>query len=105
MALTNKELSREIARRLRVSRVAGGWSQKELAARSGISVTSLARFEQTGAITLNNLLSVLRAMGLAQRAEDLIPDHEGPSPLELLDADRRQQKSAPGIRSRKRPAR
>lgn len=107
MGLTNREIAIALAKRIRGYRVTLGMSQKDLAARSGISVTSLSRFEQTGAIALNNLISVLRALGTIDRLGELIPEHQGPSPLELLNATRQLRTSPSATRARKttKPAR
>ena len=102
MGLTNREIARALAKRIRSYRVTMGTSQKDLAERSGISVTSVSRFEQTGAITLNNLIAVLRALGTVDRISDLIPEHQGPSPLELLSASRQLPVATISTRARKK---
>lgn len=105
MGLTNREIAIRLAKQIRAYRVELAISQKDLAERSGISLTSLSRFEQTGAITLNNLIAVLRALGTVDRIRDLIPEHLSPSPLELLNASRqdRGNLTAPRARKRTRP--
>ena len=102
MGVTNREIAKALAKRIRTYRVTLGTSQKDLAERSGISVTSISRFEQTGAITLNNLISVLRALGIVDRIRDLIPEHQGPSPLELLNASREAAVIPTATRARKK---
>jgi transcriptional regulator with XRE-family HTH domain len=102
MGLTNREIASGLAKRIRAYRVEMGFSQKDLADRSGISITSLSRFEQTGAITLNNLISILRALGTVDRIRELIPEHQGPSPLELLNASRKLDRHTPSTRARRR---
>jgi hypothetical protein len=64
-------------------------TQEELVRRSGIGLTPLKRFERTGGITLNNLIGILRAMGLLDRLEDLVPEPSTATPLELLHASRK----------------
>jgi transcriptional regulator with XRE-family HTH domain len=83
-----------------------GMTQAELARRSGVGLTPLKRFEQTGGITLRNLIALLRALGLIDRLTTLIPSPETPSPLDLLAADRstRQRQRAPRASSRTAPA-
>ena len=75
-------------------------SQVEVARRSGIGLTPLKRFEKTGAITLRNLVALLRTLDLLGRLETLIPDPEVPGPLVLLEAEqkRTQRKRAPRTR-------
>jgi transcriptional regulator with XRE-family HTH domain len=102
MGLTNREIALALARRIRGYRVGMGISQRDLAERGGISLTSLSRFEQTGAITLNNLISVLRSLGVVDRVRELIPEHQSPSPLELLDASRQLRGNMSPTRARRK---
>ena len=88
-----------LARRLRAWRMdprGAGVTQVELARKSGVGVTPLKRFEKTGGITLRNLVALLRGLGLLDRLEQLMPQHEAPGPLELLQSSR----EAPGPRRR-----
>lgn len=78
-------------------------TQRQVAVRSGIGLTPLKRFEATGGITLNNLIALLRAMGLLSRIHDLIPAPDSPSPLELLNRLRVQPARAPRLRMPKLP--
>jgi transcriptional regulator with XRE-family HTH domain len=102
MGLTNREIAAQLAKKIRAYRVDMGFSQRELADRGGISLTSLSRFEQTGAITLNNLIAVLRALGTVDRIRELIPERQTPSPLELLNASRKLGGDTPASRARRR---
>lgn len=89
--LTDKEVALHIAQRLRAWRIepdAAGMTLDELSRRSGMGLTPLKRFEKTGGITLRNLIALMRAMGLLDRLEALIPTPEGPGPLDLLEAER-----------------
>lgn len=67
-------------------------TQEELSRRSGVGLTPLKRFEKTGGTTLSNLVAMLRALDLLDRLEDLIPDPDSPSPLEVLEAERAKLK-------------
>ncbi len=57
----------EIAQRHRALRKQAGYSQSELARRSGVSLGSLKRFESTGQISLESLLKLA---DLLQRLSD-----------------------------------
>ena len=88
---TDREIARQLAGDLRAWRMdprGASLTQAELASRSGVGLTPLKRFEKTGGITLNNLVALLRALGLLDRLTGLIPKPATPSPLELLKADR-----------------
>lgn len=55
---TPQEIRHDLAARAQVRRLALNMSQKELAARSGVSLGSVKRFETTGEISLTSLLSI-----------------------------------------------
>jgi hypothetical protein len=65
-------------------------SQVDLAHKSGIGLTPLKRFEKTGAITLRNLVALLRALNLLDGLETLVPEPDAPGPLALLAAEQRK---------------
>lgn len=59
---TPQEVRRDIAARAQARRLLLNMSQKELAARSGVSLGSLKRFETTGEISLTSLLFIALAL-------------------------------------------
>ncbi len=63
---TWKEINNEIASNVQKFRKRKKISQKELAERSGVSLGSIKRFEQTGEISLQSLTKI----AIALRAED-----------------------------------
>lgn len=98
--LSNKEISERLAaaiKQWRISPQGASLSQVEVARRSGIGLTPLKRFEKTGAITLRNLVALLRALDLLERLESLVPPPDTPGPLALLAAERKklQRRRAP----------
>jgi len=100
--LSNKEVASALAHALkewRISPAGAALSQVALAEKSGIGLTPLKRFEKTGAITLRNLIALLRGLGLLDRLEMLMPDPDAPGPLELLAAARKrpQRQRAPRV--------
>jgi hypothetical protein len=89
--LTDREIAAAIAKRMRRWRVdpkGAAMPASELARRSGMGLTPLRRFEKTGGITLRNLIALMRAMGLLERLEGLVPDPATPSPMDILQAER-----------------
>ncbi|MBK1835863.1 helix-turn-helix transcriptional regulator [Azospirillum sp. YIM B02556] len=60
------DLCRAVAKRAREMRLAADLTQEGLAARSGVSLGSLKRFESTGAISLESLAR----LAITLRAED-----------------------------------
>lgn len=78
-----------LSRRIKEYRLATRMSQRELAAKSGVSYTTVSHFEQgTGYnLTLNNFISLLRAMGQEQRLMELLPELPVP-PLALREINK-----------------
>lgn len=63
---TPKDVQRELASRFKVRRLAMNLTQEGLAARAGVSWSSLKRFERTGLIAVDSLLKlalVLECLG------------------------------------------
>ena len=71
---------RDIALRHKVLRKQAGFSQSELAKRSGVSLGSLKRFESTGQISLESLLKLTDVLNRLNDFEAIL------QPLENLDA-------------------
>lgn len=63
-------------------------TQVELSRLSGMGLTPLKRFEKTSAITLRNLIALLRSLQLLDRLEALMPTPPTPGPLAQLEAAR-----------------
>lgn len=87
--LSNTEVAETLARAIRAWRVSAegaAISQVNLADKSGIGLTSLKRFEKTGAITLRNLIALLRALNLLDRLESLLSPADSPGAPALLEA-------------------
>lgn len=59
---TAKEINTGIADRMALLRKRRGFSQKKLAAKSGVSLGSLKRFEQEGEISLRSLTKLAIAL-------------------------------------------
>ena len=74
--LTNQDIVSLLCRRLKEYRLAARISQKEMAEKSGVSLTTISHLEQgvSKNITLNNFISLLRVIGMQQRLYDLLPE-------------------------------
>jgi len=68
---TWKEINTEIAERMVQLRKRKKISQKSLALRSGVSLGSLKRFEQTGEISLQSLTKIAIALEVEGELEEL----------------------------------
>lgn len=61
--VTSEEVAGTLASRMQQLRLQRAWKQSSLARRSGISLASLRRFEQTGQISMKGLLRLSFALG------------------------------------------
>ena len=98
--MTNDQVAAKFAEALRAWRVSpngAAMTQADLAHKSGVGLTPLKRFEKTGAITLRNLIAILRTMDLLDNLLAVVPDADSPSPLDVLAE---AQKKAKQVRQR-----
>ena len=65
------EINNEIAQKIVRLRKRKKITQKQLAARSGVSLGSLKRFEQSGEISLQSLTKIAIALDVENELEDL----------------------------------
>tara|TARA_R110002072_G_scaffold71403_9_gene171302 strand:- start:5391 stop:5744 length:354 start_codon:yes stop_codon:yes gene_type:complete len=71
--------------KLEAYRISLGIKQADLAAKAGISRSTLMRLEAGTSGTIDSLVRVLRALGLTDRLADLVPD-AALSPLDPMSA-------------------
>lgn len=93
---TDSEVARAFGERLREYRVSergAAMTQKELAKRTGVSVTAISRLENTGSATMMTVLAVLRVFGRLDALLDVVPDLSAPTPMERLEQKPRRQKA------------
>ena len=100
---TPAEVVAGIAERARALRLARGWTQRELAERSGVALDTLRLFERTGKIALERLARIAVVLDAVRPLGELF----APPPLatlaELERAERRRIR-APARRVRRRDA-
>ena len=73
------QVAAQMASRIKRLRKQAGYSQLELAERSEVSLGSLKRFEQTGKVSLDNLLRLLQVLGRLEELNGILlptPDLE-----------------------------
>ncbi len=73
---SNYDILQLLARRMKEYRLSARLSQRELAEKSGVSYTTICRFEQGKHpnITLNNFISLLRQVGMESRMAEVLPE-------------------------------
>ncbi len=74
--ISNRDILQVLARRMKEYRLAARLSQRELAEKSGVSYTTICRFEQGKHpnLTLSNFISLLRQVGMEMRMEEVLPE-------------------------------
>jgi transcriptional regulator with XRE-family HTH domain len=86
------DISAGLAARARRRRLDEDLTQPGLAARAGVTVASLRRFERTGAVSLENLIRIALALGVASELSQLFPPRETRTLDEILAAPKRRQR-------------
>ena len=93
VTLSPGRVAEQTASRVKQLRKQAGYSQLELAERSEVSLGSLKRFEQTGKVSLDNLLRLLQVLGRLEELNGILlptPDleHTTRRAKEMGDAER-----------------
>lgn len=86
---TTGEIAHALAERLKESRLQKKWKRSTLAERSGVSESSLRRFEQTARISLENLLKLMSALGRLEEMDKLL---QPPAVTSIDDLETRKRK-------------
>jgi len=69
---TTQEIAQRLSNRFKQLRLSRKWKRTTLAEKSGVSVSSIIRFEQQSHISLHNLLKLLNALGRLDETELLL---------------------------------
>lgn len=88
---TIAEREAAIGQTVRRWRIEAGLSQTEVADRAGLSRSAVQGLERGTGSRLASLLAVLRAIGRDDAVDALMVD-DGPTPIELLAAQRRAER-------------
>lgn len=80
---TAEEMLQALAGNVRALRINQGLSQQEAALKAGLSLRTLVNLEDHGRSTVETLLRVLRAVGVAEPLNSLVPEVRV-SPMTLL---------------------
>jgi transcriptional regulator with XRE-family HTH domain len=90
-----------LGRRLAKWRIDLQMTQAVLAEQAGVSKRTVERVEAGKTAQTQTLVRILRALGLMEGMEQLVPEI-GPRPMDLLKLDGRERKRASSPKSRKR---
>lgn len=91
-------IMRDIGHRLRDFRLAQGWTQDELAERSGVALSTLKLFESKGQGSFQRLIRIAVALGADGELRDLFAR---PSVAESIEAVKRGERQRAPRRKRK----
>ena len=86
---TPEQVSRTLAARVKELRLAKGWRQVTLAERSGVTLASLRRFEESGRVSLRNLLKLAFALN---RLDDFDALFQAPRASSVAELEAREAK-------------
>ena len=86
---TPEEISQILAARLKELRLVKRWKRKTLAERSGVTESSLKRFEQTGKVSMENFLKLAMTLGRLDEIETLLLPAKARSIRELEEQEKK----------------
>jgi transcriptional regulator with XRE-family HTH domain len=94
---TDETVLSELGGRLRRTRLERNLSQVELASEAGVERKAIQRLEAGESVRIVSFVRVLRALGLLDALDRLVPEPL-PSPIELLKLHGKQRQRATGTR-------
>jgi putative transcriptional regulator len=96
--LSDEAVLAEIGQRIERLRLERNITQAELAREAGITRRTLVRLEQSeDGVGVTTLLRVLRALGLLERVDQLVPEAT-PSPIQQLRSEGSKRQRARGTK-------
>jgi transcriptional regulator with XRE-family HTH domain len=107
MRITGNEnnilILKELGERIKDLRIAENMTQNDLADRSGVSVKTICRIEKGDNLSIMNYLNVLRALGILENLQLIVPEKRV-SPEELHERGKKRERvSAKQKRQATRP--
>lgn len=90
---SNDVILKELGQRIKDIRIGRSITQKELAHSAGVSFSTVVRIENGEGVNIENLMRIMRMLGLLQNFNILIPE-QLPTPEEVfMDKPKRQRAS------------
>ena len=81
----------EMAKRHKMLRKQAGFTQSELARRSGVSLGSLKRFETSGQISIQSLFLLIDVLGRLDDFDTILKPFENMKEIERLISDKKRR--------------
>ncbi|MFS8606886.1 MAG: helix-turn-helix domain-containing protein [Gammaproteobacteria bacterium] len=98
--LSDAAILQALGQRISEHRLQANLTQAELAARAGVGKRTLERIEAGGGAELTTFVRILRALGLADGLDRLVPEIP-PSPIARLELHGKRRRRASGRRGAK----
>lgn len=89
---SNAQALEELGKRIREARIDMPFTQEELAERAGVSLSTVAGIERGCDARMGSYLSVLRALGLLENANALVPE-TGVRPSQLAELGHKRKRA------------
>lgn len=92
-AYSDKELIRKWGEKLSALRVAAGFSQTELAQKTGMSRSSIAAIEKGRNFSIASLISISRSLGLLEEFDFFLKEETYElTPMEIYEKEKKKKK-------------
>ena len=88
---SNEEVLQVLGKRIRETRINMNMTQGEAAKKSGVTAKTISRIENGEDLAVSTMLNVLRALGLVQNIDALIPEPTA-RPSMLMANDKEKQR-------------
>lgn len=89
--LSDRAILKTLGERIKAYRINNGMKQSEVAAESGVGLTTINKIENGKPVSVLLLISVLRTLNLLENLSLLVPEPKI-SPLRLLEIQKKQPK-------------
>ena len=100
---TDQAILSELGERLARSRLSGNLTQAELAAEAGVSKRTVERMESGESVQLTSFVRIVRALGLADKIDVLVPE-PSLSPMEQLELKGKERQRASTAKTEEDPS-
>ncbi len=96
---SNEQILSELGDRIRAARIDMPLTQDELAARAGVSISTVAKIERGEDVRFSSMLAILRALGMLANVDILVPEERvRPSDIARTGHSRKRASSARSAR-------
>jgi len=86
------QVLQELGARIRLARINTPLTQAELAERAGVSLRTVSNLERGRDVNVSSLLDLLRALGMLDNAEMLVPPAQ-PRPTDIAKLGKERQRA------------